>query len=105
MSKKKSSSKDTSLRDRLLTGLGPDAEGTPTREITVMTRLSREIVEVLDNLVKLNFFKSRSEAAAVIIEQKVLANTDMFRELGKQAKKFEEVQSELESLAIKALKE
>jgi hypothetical protein len=96
---------ESSLRDRLLKELGPDFGDLPKREVTVMTRLSREIVDVLDSLVRLNFFKSRSEAAAVIIEQKVLSNMELFKSISEQAKKIEKVQDELESLALKALKE
>lgn len=70
-----------------------------------MTRLGSEVVEILDALVKLDFFRSRSEAAAVIIEQKILSSLELFKSIKEQAKKIEGLHEELESLTLKTLRE
>ena len=63
------SDSELSLRDKLLSRLSPEALDITKREISVMTRLSTDIVEVLDALVKLGLFKSRSEVVAAVIEK------------------------------------
>ena len=49
MKNKKQSTKDSgsSLREHLLREIGLDGEETPKRDITVMTRLSQEIVDII----------------------------------------------------------
>lgn len=43
----------------------------PNRDVSVMTRMSTDIVEILDALVELEIFKSRSEAAAAFAERTI----------------------------------
>jgi metal-responsive CopG/Arc/MetJ family transcriptional regulator len=43
--------------------------------------MSRDIVEILDALVELNIFKSRSEAVSAFVEQAIDARGPMFEEI------------------------
>ena len=79
MARKKKESTDEqqtrlSLREQIL---GKDSAGeftTRTRGTHVMTRLSDDIVRVLDALVELGIFNSRSEAVAAYVEKAILSN-------------------------------
>jgi len=59
------------------------------REIHVMTRLSENIVEIIDALVTLNIFKSRSEAVAGYVESSILTNIELYIKIIEQAKEVE----------------
>ena len=72
---------ELSLRDKLLSRLSPEALDITKREISVMTRLSTDIVEVLDSLVKLGLFKSRSEVVAAVIEKTILSQQELFEDI------------------------
>ncbi|GAG76314.1 unnamed protein product, partial [marine sediment metagenome] len=48
-------------------------------------RMSGDIVEVLDALVELDIFKSRSEAVSAFVEQAITARGSMFEEIKTQA--------------------
>lgn len=102
---KKTPRSDKTMRERLLEELGHVGKDVPKREVSVMTRLGNEVVEILDALVKLNLFKSRSEVVAAIVENKILSNMELFSTIRKQAEKLDELQDELESLTLKALRE
>jgi Arc/MetJ-type ribon-helix-helix transcriptional regulator len=54
-----------------------------------MTRLSTDIVDVVDALVTLNVFKSRSEAVAAYVENSILSNGPMYEKIVEQAKAVE----------------
>ena len=75
------------------------------REISVMTRLSTQLVEMLDALVKLELFKSRSEAVAGLVMKSVISEIDLFKQLKEQADKLNELRETVKGLAIKALRE
>ncbi|MHA2358896.1 MAG: hypothetical protein ACXAB5_01360 [Candidatus Thorarchaeota archaeon] len=94
-----------SIRDRVLGDLSELDISTETRDTSVMTRLSGSFVEIIDALVKLGIFKSRSEAIASIIEGAILKKFDMFQQLKLQADKLDEIQDSAKSLAFKALTE
>jgi len=61
------------------------------REIHIMTRLSKEIVEALDALIALNVFKSRSEAVAAYVENSIINNSELYEKLIKKAKEVSEI--------------
>ncbi|MHA1935966.1 MAG: hypothetical protein ACW97A_11840 [Candidatus Thorarchaeota archaeon] len=109
MAKKKK--KDTapesslSLREEILGRLSEDEFELKKREISVMTRLSREYVEILDAIVKLELFKSRSEAVAAIVMKTLHSEYDVFQELKIQAEKLDDFQDTVKNLALKALRE
>ena len=73
------------------------------REISVMTRLSKQFVEMLDALVKLKLFRSRSEAVAGLVMKSIIAELDLFKQLKDQADKLDELQETVKGLATKAL--
>ena len=50
-----------------------------------MTRLSNDIVEILDALVELGVFKSRSEAVAAYVEKSILPHMDRYEKIKIQA--------------------
>jgi Arc/MetJ-type ribon-helix-helix transcriptional regulator len=80
---------------------GADKRG--TRDVSVMTRLSQDLVDILDNLVKLGIFKSRSDAVAAIIEKTLLTQKESFELLEAQVKRLEEIQGDAMDIALKAL--
>ena len=74
-----------SLREQLL-GQLPDTGKTSTkREISVMTRMSGELVEIIDALVELDFFSSRSESVSAFVAQAISARRGLFEEIRNQA--------------------
>ena len=68
-----------------------------------MTRLSPDILEMIDILVKLNVYKSRSEAVASIVETALLSQQDKFEELRKQVKKLEAIQGSAKDIASEVI--
>ncbi|MHA1904294.1 MAG: hypothetical protein ACXADL_04125 [Candidatus Thorarchaeota archaeon] len=94
-----------SLREEILGKLSEDEFELKKREISVMTRLNRDYVEILDALVKLELFKSRSEAVAAIVMKTLHSEYDVFQELKVQAEKLDDFQDTVKDLAFKALRE
>ena len=92
-----------SLREEMRKRLTAGVERTGTRNVSVMTRLSDELVEILDNLVKLGIFKSRSDAVAAIIERALLTQRDEFEKLNEQLEKLDKIQGDAMDIALKAL--
>ncbi len=101
--KSKVSGDVTSLRNKLLGEFSEYDIGSETRDFSVMTRLSGSFIEILDALVKLGIFKSRSEAIASIMERTILSKIDLFQQLKEQAGKLDEIQDSAKNLALKAL--
>lgn len=104
-SKKKASKDDekVGLRDEMRQKLRTDAAEAGKRNVSVMTRLSSEMVEILDNLVKLGIFNSRSDAVAGIVEKTLLSQISSFNRLKEQVTKLEEIQGTALDIALKAL--
>ncbi|MHA2064921.1 MAG: hypothetical protein ACXABY_11150 [Candidatus Thorarchaeota archaeon] len=102
---KKTDVKELSLRDEILGKLSTDGIDTTKREHSVMTRLSSEFVEILDSLVKLEIFRSRSEAVAAMVMKTILAEHKLFKQLKEHADKLDEIQDSVKGLALRALKE
>ncbi len=69
------------LKQELLGRFNKERFGLHNRELTVMTRLSAEDVKVLDALVELEVFKSRSEAVAFFVRRMILAREQEFKKL------------------------
>jgi Arc/MetJ-type ribon-helix-helix transcriptional regulator len=83
--KKHSTTRET-LREQIM---GKSAEtdfDTSKREVHVMTRLSKQIVEAVDALVTLNVFNSRSEAVAAYVENAIISDVELYESLIKKAK-------------------
>ncbi|MFW9833079.1 MAG: hypothetical protein ACFFEK_03705 [Candidatus Thorarchaeota archaeon] len=75
------------------------------REVSVMTRLSKEAVELVDALVKLKLFNSRSQAVAGLVMRTILSELNQFKQLKEQADKLDELEETVMGLASKALRE
>ncbi len=73
------------------------------RDTPVTTRLDDEIINMLDILVKLGIFKSRSEAIASILETTLLDHKDKFKELAAEITKLEKIQDRAKDIAIDVL--
>ncbi|MFX1606872.1 MAG: hypothetical protein ACFFDD_13340 [Promethearchaeota archaeon] len=104
MSKQESqSTEETSLRDKLLDRFERDKHGLKNREISVMTRLSADIVEILDALVELEIFKSRSEVVASFVEKAVIDKKNLFDSIAKQASDISKKREAAKHLAFQAI--
>ena len=73
------------------------------RDIPVTARLDGEIVNMLDILVKLGIFKSRSEAIASILENTLLDHRDRFKQLTTEITKLEKIQGRAKDIALEVL--
>jgi len=93
------------LREELVGALSGESFDLKKREISVMTRLSRETVEILDALVELEIFKSRSEAVAAFVEENIMANSRTFQEISIQAEEIRSKRERAKEKAFKALSE
>ena len=103
-SKQKVQSKEeTSLRDELLGRFERDKYGLKNREISVMTRLSTDIVEILDSLVELEIFKSRSEVVASFVERAIIDKKTLFDSITKQASDITKKREAAKHLAFQAI--
>jgi Arc/MetJ-type ribon-helix-helix transcriptional regulator len=97
-------SERTSLRDELLGRIERDDLGQQNREISVMTRMSADIVEILDALVELEIFKSRSEAVATFVERMIYSRKPLFEEIRDQARDITKKRESAKHLAFQAIK-
>jgi Arc/MetJ-type ribon-helix-helix transcriptional regulator len=94
-----------SLREQLLGRLSDEDLSSKKREVSVMTRMSNEIVEILDALVELEIFKSRSEAVSAFVEQAISARMSMFEEIKSQATDIRQLRDSAKKHAYKAFQE
>jgi Arc/MetJ-type ribon-helix-helix transcriptional regulator len=85
MSKMEEKPKRTSLRDRVLQNISAEGFEEAERDIPVVARMNKRAVEILDSLVAIGVFKSRSEAAAALIEGAISSREDMFNDIKRQA--------------------
>ncbi len=105
---KKSTSLDSvqlSLREQLLGRLSDDDLSSKKREVSVMTRMSGDIVEILDALVELEIFKSRSEAVSAFVEQAISARIELFEEIKTQATDIRKLRDSAKRHAFEAFQE
>jgi Arc/MetJ-type ribon-helix-helix transcriptional regulator len=100
--KKDESESVTNLRDMILSKIVSE-EMDGKREFSVMTRLNKEFIEILDALVKLKIFKSRSEAVAALVMKTILSELDLYKELKDQSERLDELEDTVKTLALKAL--
>ncbi|MHA2150327.1 MAG: hypothetical protein ACXAAN_16945 [Candidatus Thorarchaeota archaeon] len=92
MTEKDEKPKRTSLRDRVLKNISADGFEGEEREIPVVARMNKRVVETLDSLVAIGVFKSRSEAAAALVEGAISSREDLFEDIRKQAASLSEQQ-------------
>ena len=95
----------TSLREELLGRASEEKFGLKKREISVMTRMSSDIVDILDALVELEIFKSRSEAVAALIERAIHSRKRLFYEIRAQAIDIKKKRDSARHLAIQNMRE
>ena len=94
-----------SLRDQIM-GKREDSDfNVDKREIHIMTRLRKEIVEAIDALIALNVFKSRSEAVAAYVENSIISNSDLYEQLIKKAKEVSEIRDIAMDSILQTLKD
>ncbi|MHA1906742.1 MAG: hypothetical protein ACW98Y_05585 [Candidatus Thorarchaeota archaeon] len=94
-----------SLRAEFLGRTSVEGFGLKKREISVMTRMSSDIVDILDALVELGIFKSRSEAVAALIEKSINTRRPLFDELRSQAEDINKKRDAARHLAHQILKD
>jgi len=93
-----------SLRDELMGQFSREKMGLKNREISVMTRMDSYIVEVLDALVELEVFKSRSEVVSTFMEQMIMDRKKLFDEIRTQAQDISNKRESAKKLAFHAMK-
>ncbi|NHJ14315.1 MAG: hypothetical protein EAX95_11600 [Candidatus Thorarchaeota archaeon] len=103
MEASKQESLTETLRDELVGTLSKGRFSLKHREVSVMTRLSRGTVDILDALVELEVFSSRSEAVAAFVEEIVLARTQSFDEIMFQADEIREKRQRAKRAAFEAM--
>ena len=91
------------LREEMLDKLSTGVSETK-RDIPVMTRMDSKLVELLDILVKLNIFQSRSEAVASIVEKTLFSQLDKFELLKEQLKRLDDVHETAMDIAQEVLR-
>ena len=75
----------TTLRERVLKNISADGFEGEERDTPVVARMNKRVVETLDSLVAIGVFKSRSEAAAALVEGAISSREDLFEDIRKQA--------------------
>jgi Arc/MetJ-type ribon-helix-helix transcriptional regulator len=93
------------LREELIGRHSIEGFGLRKREVSVMTRMSADIVEVLDALVELEIFKSRSEAVAAFVEKAIASREVLFNEIKSQAIEIKTKKEAAKLLAMQAVRE
>ncbi|TFG27192.1 hypothetical protein EU528_13260 [Candidatus Thorarchaeota archaeon] len=91
------------LREELMGRFSRESMGLKNREISVMTRMSPYIVEVLDALVELEVFKSRSEVVSTFMEQMIMDRKPLFDEIRNQAQDISKKRESAKRLAFQAM--
>ena len=92
-----------SLREELIGSFSREDMGLKNRDISVMTRMSSYIVEVLDALVELEVFKSRSEVVSTFMEQMIMDRRPLFDEIRNQAQDISKKRESAKHLAFQAI--
>ncbi len=100
--KPQSSVTQTSIKERILGELYSEQFELKKREVHVMTRLSSDIVEILDALVELEVFKSRSEAVSAYVEKGIAAQMDLYEDVRELGRKISEMRETAKRMAVEA---
>ncbi len=103
--KRQMSESQISLREELMGRLSIEGFGLKKREISVMTRMSADIVEIIDALVELEIFRSRSEAVAAFVEKVISARRQLFERIREQAIEIRRKREKAKMLAIRAIQQ
>jgi len=92
VTEKEEKPKRLSLRERVLKNISADGFEGEERDIPVVARMNKRVVDTLDSLVAIGIFKSRSEAAAALVEGAISSREDFFEDIRKQAASLSERQ-------------
>jgi len=85
MTEKDEKPKRSTLRERVLKNISAEGFEAAERDIPVVARMNKRVVDILDSLVAIGVFKSRSEAAAALVEGAISAREDLFEDIRRQA--------------------
>ncbi len=88
------------LKERILGELHSEEFQIKKREVHVMTRLSSDIVEIIDTLVELQVFRRRSEAVSAYVEKGIHAQMDLYSEVIEYGKQLDEMREKAKRLAF-----
>ena len=95
--------KRTTLRERVLKNISADGFEGEERDTPVVARMNKRVVETLDSLVAIGVFKSRSEAAAALVEGAISSREDLFEDIRNQAKNLNKQQDDAMKEAQEAI--
>ena len=93
----------TSIKERILGELYSEEFELKKREVHVMTRLSSDIVEVLDALVELEVFNSRSAAVSAFVEKGIASQMDLYEDIREAGRKIADMREEAKRRAEEAI--
>lgn len=93
------------LKERILGELHSDESEIKKREVHVMTRLSSDIVEIIDTLVELDVFRSRSEAVSAYVEKGIASQMDLYEDVRELGRRITEMKEEAKRMAFGSLKD
>jgi len=91
------------VKEELMGRFTTEGFGIQKREVSVMVRLSASTVEILDALVELEIFKSKSEAVAAFVDQTIASREELFEEIRSQAQEIISRRESAKHLAYKAV--
>ena len=93
------------LKDRILGELQSEEFEIKKREVHVMTRLSADIVKIIDTLVELEVFRSRSEAVSSYVEKSIYEQMDLYQDVIEYGEKLAEMREAAKRIAFSTMKE
>jgi Arc/MetJ-type ribon-helix-helix transcriptional regulator len=88
------------LRERILGYKKADDSASKKREVHIMTRLTSDTVEIIDTLVELDVFRSKSEAVSVYVEKEIASQMDLYEEVRLLGRKLSEMRESAKKLAF-----
>ena len=91
------------VKEELLDRFDDEGFGLIRREVSVMCRLSGKAVAILDALVELEIFKSKSEAIAAFLDQTFYEKEEIFEEIQTQAHEINAKREAVKHLAYKTV--
>ena len=94
-----------SLKKRILGELHSEEFSLKKREVHVMTRLSSDIVQIVDTLVELGVFRSRSEAVSAYVEKGIISQMDLYEDVREYGEKLSEMRETAKRMAFEAFQE
>ncbi|MFX1367501.1 MAG: hypothetical protein ACFFAY_02755 [Promethearchaeota archaeon] len=91
------------IKAELLGRFATEGFGLTKREVSVMCRLSGRTVAILEALVELDIFRSKSEAIAAFLNQIIAEREEIFEEILTQAQEIATKREAAKHLAFQAV--